>query len=138
VRNKMMQPSAARSDGADRQSIPTEQRRTKMATSKIALVTLVISVLMNTANAETPSERCMTNGVVNVTTLPVNTDKMWHQSNAPRVIWFKLPKGVHIDPFASYHDKAGIEWAWGSAGDIPEYGDAIVTGWIKHSSVKCK
>src|ERR1700745_260070 len=77
---------------------------------------------MGSAHAETPNERCVTNAAINVTTLPAGADKMWHQASSPRldhvlhsVIWFKLPKGIHIDLFASYIDKAGVEWAWGSA-----------------------
>jgi hypothetical protein len=39
---EVMQPSAARSDGADRQSCQLNNGETKMTTSKIALVTLTL------------------------------------------------------------------------------------------------
>ncbi|MGV7212511.1 hypothetical protein [Bradyrhizobium sp. UFLA05-112] len=94
---------------------------------------IIVILSVGAAGAETASERCETTGVANVTTLPVNADKMWHQSDAPGVIWFKLPKGTHIDLFASYTDKQSVRWAWGSA----EYNSVIVSGWVKHSSLNC-
>jgi hypothetical protein len=108
------------------------------------LVAVAVIALMDTAHAETPFERCVTNAVVNVTTLPMATDKMWHQLHgaggktllSSTGIWFKLPNGSPIDLYVSYVDPQGVEWDWGS-GNAPGYGDAIVTGWVKHSSLKC-
>src|SRR5882757_3697978 len=124
---------------------------------KSIILVLALLATSGATMAETPNERCVTNGMVNVTTLPLATDKMWHQASSPSLdhilhsaIWFKLPKGIHIDLFAAYIDKAGVEWAWGSAiikfleGDDvakdahgDENGGTIVSGWVRHSSLKC-
>jgi hypothetical protein len=42
---------------------------------KFLLVAVAVIALMGIAHAETPFARCVTNGVVNVTTLPMATDK---------------------------------------------------------------
>lgn len=104
---------------------------------------LVGIALSGVAEAETPQLRCVTVGVVNVNTLPMATDKMWHQAeirgktlHQAGAIWSKLPNGSHINVFVSYIDPQGVEWDWGS-GSAPGYGDAIITGWMKRSSLKC-
>lgn len=43
---------------------------------KFLLVAVAVIALMGIAHAETPFEHCVTNGVVNVTTLPMATDKI--------------------------------------------------------------
>jgi hypothetical protein len=110
---------------------------------KCLLAAAAVVALMGTANAETPQLRCVTVGVVNVNTLPMAADKVWHQANIlgktfrqADAIWFKLPNGSHIDVFVSYRDPQGIEWDW-SSGNAPGYGDTIITGWVKRSQLKC-
>jgi hypothetical protein len=108
------------------------------------LVAVAVIALMDIAYAETPLERCVTVGSVNVNTLPLPANKMWHQADVlgktfrqADAIWFKLPNGTDIDLYVSYVDPQGAEWDWASATNIPGYGDAIVSGWVKHSSLKC-
>ena len=110
---------------------------------KCLLAAAAVVALMGTAEAETAQLRCVTVGVVNVNTLPMAADKMWHQADIrgktlhqADAIWFELPNGSHINVFVSYVDPQGVEWNWGS-GNAPGYGDAIITGWAKRSQLKC-
>lgn len=85
---------------------------------RFLLAAVAVIALIGVAHAETPFERCVTKGVVNVTTLPMATDKMWHQlpgaggKTLPSStgIWFKLPNGTAIDLYVGYVDKDGVEW----------------------------
>lgn len=115
----------------------------KMVLFIIVLVTLLIC---DRVYAATPLERCVTKNVVDVTTLPGSASKMWHDvDTSPRmdhtlrsVVWFQLPKGSVINLYSIYIDKTGIEWAWGSAAEIPGYDrSTIVSGWVKYSFLAC-
>jgi hypothetical protein len=48
---------------------------------KFLLAAVAVGTLMGAANAETPQARCVTVGSVNVNTLPLAADKMWHQAD---------------------------------------------------------
>jgi hypothetical protein len=112
---------------------------------KLLLSAVAAIALMGFAHAETPFERCVTKGVVNVTTLPMATDKMWHQlpgaggktMPSSTGIWFKLPNGADVDLYVGCVDKDSTEWDWASATTGSQPDEAIVTGWVKHSSLKC-
>jgi hypothetical protein len=114
-----------------------------MKLKKYFLDTALVFALMGIAHAETPFVRCVTTAVVSVATLPMAADKMWHELpgaggktlRSSTGIWFKLPKGTDVDLFVGYVDRDGVEWAWASGTVGPN--DAIVSGWVRRSSLKC-
>jgi hypothetical protein len=116
-------------------------RETKTKSMMAALALLAMGTV---ARAETPFAHCVASGVVNVTTLPMTPDKMSHQLpgaggktlSSSAGTWFKLPDGTAIDLYVGYVDKARVEWDWGSA-VAADHDNAIVTGWVKRSSLKC-
>ena len=106
------------------------------------LSAIVICALVATASiakAETPQQRCYTVGTVDVNSLPLPADKWWHQADVRGItykqaaaIWFQLPPGTAVGVYISHVAHDG-EWDWISA----QVNGAIVSGWTKHSRLRC-
>lgn len=105
----------------------------------LAAAAAIGMLLTDFAHAETPQLRCFTNGTINVNTLPIATDKLWHQADAlgktykqASAIWDQLPPGTFVGVYVSYVER-GVEWDWISGA----IGDATISGWVRRSQLKC-
>ena len=94
-------PRSVRARCAPPAALSTLEPNWRREMKKGLFAAAAVVALMGTADAETPQLRCVTVGVVNVNTLPMAADKMWHQADIRSktlrqadAIWLTYPTGL--------------------------------------------